>query len=62
MAGVFWWACQDSNLGPVVYKTTALPTELHARASLSLPIVSGFASKPFHYWQADLLFKPPILT
>ena len=25
-------ACQDSNLGPVVYKTTALPTELHAHA------------------------------
>lgn len=24
-------ACQDLNLGPVVYKTTALPTELHAR-------------------------------
>ncbi len=20
-----WWACQDSNLEPVVYKTTALP-------------------------------------
>ena len=26
-----WWAWQDSNLRPIVYKTTALPTELHAR-------------------------------
>ena len=24
------WACQDSNLEPDVYKTSALPIELHA--------------------------------
>ena len=33
----FLCAHQDSNLGPIVYKTTALPTELCARRDTILP-------------------------
>lgn len=29
----FWWARQDSNLGPTGYEPVALPTELWARMS-----------------------------
>ena len=49
------WACQDSNLGPVVYKTTALPTELRVH-KFYFQILTSASATPLSTKTATFIF------